>query len=107
MRDKNTRFKSQHLLYRKTKQLFECEEVEENYVHPHLQFYSSKSFVQLDIWIPSYGLCLEYHGKQHFEDNKFYSTWSSIKLRDAERYRVCMEAGLYILFDIMRMTAFD
>lgn len=58
--------KVQGLIVRTLSQIFpQVQDVHVNYLHPDL-LYSTGKHVELDIFIPSLKLAIEYHGEQHF-----------------------------------------
>lgn len=54
---------NQRLLFELIKELFPNEVVFENYMHEDLKWSNSRQRMQLDIWIPTLKLALEYQGR--------------------------------------------
>jgi len=88
--------KSQQHLFKCTQQLFPNEEVFLNVRHPLLT-YENGQRLELDVFLPSLNLILEYNGEQHYLWNYRYGSPSSQQLRDKERRLICDTIGLTIL----------
>jgi len=99
--DISTRFpkKMQYLLFLHVQEMFPKEDILIEYPHPDLRYKTGK-LIELDIYIPSRNVALEYHGKQHYE--RLSHIRSDLELRksmDEERRLACIEAGI-TLFEI-------
>ncbi len=53
-----------------------------DYKHPQLVFQSTNKSMELDLYIPSLNLALEYQGIQHYRNNMFGEV-------DPQRIKVC------------------
>src|SRR5690349_7901399 len=53
--------------------------------------------MELDIFIPSAALALEYQGGQHFASNSLHGSPDDNKKRDAQKRRACKEAGITLI----------
>jgi hypothetical protein len=68
-----------------------------NYSHPKLVFPSSRKQVELDIYIPSYQLALEYQGEQHYHSDTKYGLREQYEATDKLKEEVCARAGITLL----------
>lgn len=59
--------KTQWILYVIVKRLFPNLQVALDYAHPKMRFPDSQQKMQLDVYVPSLSLALEYQGQQHYE----------------------------------------
>jgi hypothetical protein len=65
--------KSQNLLVKRLKSLFPNMEILENYLHPDMRYPSSNKLMQLDVYMPSIGLCIEYQAENFNSLKVFFS----------------------------------
>lgn len=54
----------QRLLFEMVKEIFQNEPVFENYLHQDLTWNGTQQRMQLDIWLPTLNLAIEYQGKE-------------------------------------------
>jgi hypothetical protein len=70
----------------------------EDYWHPDLLYSATDKPMQLDIYIPSLSLALEYQGHQHYGDAFYMGT--SVRMyqhRDEEKRKACKKANLTLV----------
>jgi hypothetical protein len=75
-------------------------DAEWNYKHPDLRFATSDRKMELDVWVPSEQLALEYQGEQHFFPVKFFGGANKFKktqARDIEKLETCMRKGINLI----------
>jgi len=94
-----TKYKAQHSLYEICKSLYGM--AFEEVAFP--QCYSKKgALLRFDIYIPNRRILIEYHGRQHFEFNKFFHKtkkgFKNAQLRDLRKKAFCSKFG-YILIE--------
>jgi len=95
--------KAQKQIHKIIEEIFPEEEVISNFKHPDLRFSESNYRMELDIWVPSMMLAIEYQGEQHF--TKFMrgnfvgseSELESLQRRDQEKREACAEAGIQLI----------
>ena len=71
--------------------------VVEEYVHPLLVYSDSNQHVKIDTYVPSKNLGFEYQGVQHYTPSSSLVYGITPSVRDSEKRRICMEAGLTII----------
>ena len=54
----------------------------------------------LDFFIPKYNIGIECQGRQHFIDGSFNETLNEIEKRDKQKYNLCKENGIKIIYFI-------
>jgi len=86
---------SQWQLFKIIKQLLPYVEVIENYVHPFLQFSESGRRMELDIYVPTLKLAVEYQGLHHYQGIFFVSP--DLQKRDQEKRRACQLQGITLI----------
>jgi len=91
--------KSQSMLHEKVQELFPAtQDIFLNYIHPDLSFSSTDRNMELDIYIPSLSLAIEYQGMQHFQPVGYvYSTKDEIQERDKDKKRGCEKFGITLI----------
>jgi hypothetical protein len=91
LHSKNKKTK-QRLLFSSALRLFRPHLVLENYKHPHLHP------LELDIFIPSLHLAIEYQGEQHFDEiPAVYSSVLAKQSFDEEKIRLCGKYHIHLL----------
>lgn len=88
---------SQRWLRVAVSELFPEETVLEDHSSPSLVFSETNEPIELDVYIPSLKLALEYQGIQHYRDIHFFGPSLVYKKRDAEKRRACMSAGITLI----------
>jgi len=86
----------QQKLKRVVSQIFPNAEIVEEYTKPHFVF-SNNEKMFFDLFLPSLGLAIEYHGEQHFQDIEFFKPQLYTSKRDLEKKNKCEEFGITIL----------
>ena len=95
--------KTQKQIHKIVEEIFSGEDVISNYKHPNLRFSESNYRMELDIWVPSRMLAIEYQGQQHFSEfwrGNFVGAGSeleSIQRRDEEKREACAGAGIRLI----------
>lgn len=69
----------------------------ENFRHEELRFSNSGRCIELDIYIPSLNLALEYQGEYHFKTFYYIGEHKTVSERDSEKKELCKKAGLTII----------
>jgi hypothetical protein len=86
------RMKQQKRLYRIIKRIFNNHEIQWNFKHSEIRFSQTQRSMELDIFISSLRLAIEYQGEQHFFP---VSSWGGIpalnrlRQRDEEKRKAC------------------
>jgi hypothetical protein len=95
--------KTQKQIHKIIEEIFPGEDVISNFKHPDLRFSGSNYRMELDIWVPSMMLAIEYQGEQHFTvfmRGNFVGSESeleSLQRRDQEKREACAEAGIQLI----------
>ena len=92
--------KRQKSVFSIVKRLFHNDKIEWNYKHPELIFKNSGHRMEIDIFVPSQNLAIEYQGEQHFFPLKHFGGkrgLSSIQKRDKEKREACKDNGISLL----------
>lgn len=69
-----------------------------NYKHPALKSRISHRYLELDIFVPSLSLAIEYQGYHHYHDHALFG--ASVELyqrRDAEKKQLCEQQGITLV----------
>lgn len=53
--------------------------------------------MELDIFIPSLNLGLEYHGEQHFQDVQYFGPKQQYTTRDTHKREACEAQGITLI----------
>jgi len=98
---KKTIFKrssSQLALFDLVKQLFPVfqHEIQNNFWHPQITTDNGQK-LQLDIFIPSLQLAIEYNGNQHYSEVAIYKGTKGIQTRDVHKIGACKQAGITLV----------
>jgi hypothetical protein len=67
-----------------------------NYRHPQLVHSESKRRMELDVYIPSLQVALEYQGRQHYKKLASFGSKSQ-QQRDEEKREACKELGIALI----------
>jgi hypothetical protein len=68
----------------------------EDYYHPDLKFPNTGKLMQLDVFIPSISVALEYQGIQHYKDMFIFGAQAKdYQARDQMKRIACQEASIY------------
>jgi hypothetical protein len=76
------------------------EVIEVNYYPHNLRRKSTGKKMQLDIYIPSINLAVEYQGEQHYEMTSYFKDKERVgkqRMRDKEKEKACLEAGIKLV----------
>ena len=78
--------------------LYPGEIVYEDYLHPKICFSESGVSIELDLFIPSFNLAMEYQGQHHFDEipNAFAPS-DSYKTRDHHKRELCKQNSIPLL----------
>jgi hypothetical protein len=89
--------KSQKFLFSAVQQLFPNANVQQNYKHSELFF--SKTFVpmELDIFLPTLALALEFQGEHHFDWHFLYGSPEAQQEKDTEKKEACKKLGISLI----------
>ena len=88
---------SQRWLFLQVQKLFPHEEIVEDYFHSDLSRASGAN-VQFDIFMVQRNIAIEYHGKQHYEDNpQGFCSLEVYKYRDKEKKTLCKQYGIQLI----------
>ena len=94
-----TASKNQERIFKIVEQLFP-EEAIKNYKHPELVYKKSKRKMELDIFVPSAKLAVEYQGEQHFFPLKHFGGMKrllDLQNRDQEKKDACERNGIILV----------
>mmetsp|Transcript_10344 Transcript_10344/g.42068 ORF Transcript_10344/g.42068 Transcript_10344/m.42068 type:complete len:475 (+) Transcript_10344:14-1438(+) len=72
-------------------------EVIEDYREEFLRSKASGSALELDLFVPSLKMALEYNGEHHYEEIPFFGPLESIQRRDREKRELCDRAGVSLV----------
>lgn len=87
----------QRMLFLQIQQLFPKEEIIEDFYHEKISRESGLS-VQFDIFIIDKNIAIEYHGKQHYEDNPVaFAPLEMYQQRDKEKENLCNIFGIHLI----------
>lgn len=90
--------KGQAQIVKGIKELFpNVAEIQENYRHPELSFSGTNRAMELDIFVPSLMLAVEYQGEPHFDQHYLGGSPSLLQERDEQKRKACQEAGITLL----------
>mmetsp|Transcript_3386 Transcript_3386/g.4649 ORF Transcript_3386/g.4649 Transcript_3386/m.4649 type:complete len:383 (+) Transcript_3386:107-1255(+) len=76
--------------------IFAQEEVFEDYLHPDLQL-SPKKKLQLDVFIPSLSLGLEYQGEHHYNNVWMFGPTQQFQIFDKQKKEVCANKNITLV----------
>lgn len=88
--------KTQQLLLSIFKQLFPTTDVHFEYPHPDMLYPNTQKNMQLDIFVPTYALAVEYQGEQHYQDDHVFSH-DGLRARDNFKREKCKEKGITLI----------
>ena len=92
--------KNQRKIYEMMKEIFPGKKIQFDYKHPNLRFDGSNKKMELDIWVPSLALAVEYQGHQHYEPAEYWGgeeAFKKTKKRDKEKRKQCKELGINLI----------
>lgn len=95
--------KTQKQIHKIIEGIFPGEDVISNFKHPDLRFSESNYRMELDIWVPSMMLAIEYQGEQHYKEfwrGNFEGAESDLEKlqnRDREKREACADAGIRLI----------
>ena len=93
---KNNKRSEQWRIFTIVREIFPDREVIEEYNHPTASRESGNS-VELDVFIPSLNLAIEYHGKHHYEDIPAFGPSELYQIRDNEKIELCQKYNIKLL----------
>lgn len=69
------------------------------YKHPDLVFTGSNAKMELDLYVPTKSLALEYNGSQHYHTNTVYNGGGldMQQQRDELKHQACKNAGITLI----------
>jgi hypothetical protein len=79
------------------KELFPCAEIHMNYKHPDLTYNITNARMELDIFVPSLGLAIEYNGTQHYNWHFLFGSPDDQITRDSEKRHACRSIGITLV----------
>ena len=88
--------KNQATLHSFAQKLFPNEKVEFNYRHPDLVSCHNK-IMELDVFLPSQCLALEFQGEQHFHWHFLFGSPEQQQTRDQEKRELCKQIGIRLI----------
>jgi hypothetical protein len=69
-----------------------------NYKHPDLQCKDTKYSLELDVYIPTLSLALEYQGIQHYTDTALFGPQLSLQqLKDQQKKQLAVTKGITLI----------
>jgi len=68
-----------------------------DFKHSGLQYYGTHREMELDVYIPSLNLAIEYQGEQHYMHHHVYGSPEEQRKRDEEKYLACERLGLTLI----------
>jgi len=92
--------KNQERIFKIVEKLFSPSQVIKNYPHPDLRFKKSNYNMELDVFVPSLNLAIEYQGEQHFIP---ITPWGGEKAlqdlqgRDQEKRKACKKNEIILI----------
>jgi hypothetical protein len=86
---------AQKYIWHELRKIFGAGGVLANYRHPKLLYPGTLSSMELDIYIPSLQIAVEYNGEQHYYDNGYHQKHNSH--RDEVKKAVCQSLGITLL----------
>jgi len=90
--------KAQTFLFNMIKQLFPGQsDALFNYRHPNFIFHSSTHRMELDIYLPSIALAIEYHGEHHYAWHYKYGNPKERNECDFEKRLACKQVGITLV----------
>lgn len=89
--------KVENYLLKMTKRIFPDNQVETCYVPTNMAYPSTAAKMELDIYIPSLSLAIEYQGEQHFNDLKFWGKLEPTQNRDNNKAEMCKSLGITLI----------
>jgi hypothetical protein len=92
-----TKEKSQTTVTQVIKKLFPDDEILLRYKHPSMKYSASGKLMELDLFIPSRALAIEYQGRFHYEYTTLSGTPHEAKKKDEEKERVAKELGITLI----------
>jgi len=87
---------AQFHLFKMIQEIFQNEEVIEEYSHPELSRKSGFP-VEFDVYVPSMNLAFEYHGEHHYEDIPAFGPAELYQLRDQEKLKLCAANNILLV----------
>lgn len=89
--------KSQLILLQTVQNLFPDLDVLTDFVHPDLVFPQTKRPMQIDVFLPSLSLGLEYQGEQHYKWHFLIGSPSDQQVKDSEKKIQCEKHGITLI----------
>eukprot|EP01027_Heterolobosea_sp_BB2_P018918 GEZU01026579.1.p1 GENE.GEZU01026579.1~~GEZU01026579.1.p1 ORF type:complete len:601 (+),score=135.41 GEZU01026579.1:14-1816(+) len=77
--------------------IFPNTEVIEDFQHETVLFGNSNLPLELDIYIPSFSLALDYNGQQHYKESYIFGPYHNYQHLDAEKVHICKKMGITLI----------
>jgi hypothetical protein len=68
-----------------------------NYPSTEIRYPNSDAPMQLDVFVPSLKLAVEYQGEQHFKSQHIYNESNMVQIRDNLKKEACKQLGITLL----------
>ena len=94
---------NQRLVFDFMKDLYPDTEIFFDFKHDDLRFTKSNRKMELDIWVPSMNLAIEYQGEQHYWTKEQMAGWKvssdllELQERDQQKRDACAEHGILLV----------
>jgi len=92
--------KNQKIILKIIEKRFPNEEIEWDYKHPKLRYKTSNYRMELDVFVRSQNLAIEYQGEQHFFPVPHFGGKKGLqkrKSRDQEKRKACKKNGIILI----------
>jgi hypothetical protein len=86
---------AQRVLFSIVKEIYEGEEVVEEYTHIAPHWPAQK--MQLDVYVPSKKMAFEYQGHQHYHSSHFWGKVGDREVRDQRKIEACIASGIVLV----------
>jgi hypothetical protein len=96
----NNKHKNELLVLKYCRDIFPTEEIFSQFKHHKIRSSTSNRPLELDIWIPSLNLAIEYQGEQHYQKGWSFlsqNEFDKISQRDQDKKQGCYEIGIKLI----------